>query len=209
MIKSSRTAPYALLFSLILVLIFIAGVRYGGDVEKTNKQIVSTTVTSPTQQEQMATPTPNTVYASKNINECGIEFLIPAGLVESKLSTSHDSENAVYATELHLENDPKPLIITSCVSKSLESRVKFSVNQDIISNWPSINPYEGIVEVPKSKNEVIHIDRIFNGYYLVNIERKGFPQVDMILDSSIYPLIESSLKLLPTPTDIPTVTPTP
>lgn len=70
-----KTTPYLFLGFLLLVLLFIVGVRYGQQVEKTNKLTSYLVSIAPS-----ATPAPSTVplaFKSYKHAPCGLQFLIP------------------------------------------------------------------------------------------------------------------------------------
>ena len=71
-----KKASYFFIFFLIIILVFILGVRYGQRVEKANKVIDSMTKISPT---ITASPTPIT-YKEYKSKKFGIKFTYPADL---------------------------------------------------------------------------------------------------------------------------------
>lgn len=72
-----KTKPYLFLFSLVVILAFILGVRYGQKIEKNNK-IVDFILKSPSPTPLPSpTPVPNTEYKSK---KWGLKFVYPANL---------------------------------------------------------------------------------------------------------------------------------
>jgi hypothetical protein len=77
-----KPGPYILLFTLTLVLIFIVGVRYGQNVEKTNKTISNYLLSiTPTKPIPTVLPLAFQTYQSKT---CGISFLYPNSLTKEK-----------------------------------------------------------------------------------------------------------------------------
>lgn len=79
-----KTKSYVFLFVMILVLIFILGVRYGQNVEKNNKVVDYLLKITPTK----PIPSPTLVkYVDYKSKKWGIKFTYPAGL-EVKEDTS-------------------------------------------------------------------------------------------------------------------------
>lgn len=72
-----KIKPYLFLFFLVVVLIFILGVRYGQKIEKNNKMVNYILSITPTPKPPMPTPVKYKDYKSK---KWGIKFTYPAGL---------------------------------------------------------------------------------------------------------------------------------
>ena len=72
-----KTKPYLFLFSLVVILAFILGVRYGQKVEKSNKIIDAfLKLPSPT---MLPTPTPIS-YIEYKSKKWGLKFTYPSNL---------------------------------------------------------------------------------------------------------------------------------
>lgn len=77
--------PYLFLFSLVVILVFIIGIRYGQRVEKTNKTIDYVLSLTPTK----TATSPTTVEYKKYVNStCGIEFVYPSNLAKKESTVS-------------------------------------------------------------------------------------------------------------------------
>lgn len=77
-----KTTPYFFLGFLLLVLLFIIGVRYGQHVEKTNKLTNYLVSMAPS-----ATPAPSTVplaFKTYKHTPCGVQFLLPSSFTTVK-----------------------------------------------------------------------------------------------------------------------------
>lgn len=77
-----KTTPYFFLGFLLLVLLFIVGVRYGQQVEKTNKLTSYLVSIAPS-----ATPAPSTVplaFKTYKHAPCGLQFLVPTSFTTVK-----------------------------------------------------------------------------------------------------------------------------
>ncbi len=72
-----KIKPYLFLFFLVVVLIFILGVRYGQKIEKNNKVVNYILSITPTPKPPTPTPVKYQDYKSK---KWGIKFTYPAGL---------------------------------------------------------------------------------------------------------------------------------
>ena len=81
----NKIGPYILVTSLVLVLIFIVGLRYGQSVEKSNKKVEFTLSLPPTKIPPTSIPLEFKTYVHKI---CGIQFLYPSSLNIQKESSS-------------------------------------------------------------------------------------------------------------------------
>ena len=74
---SKKSGPYILLITLLLVLVLILGIRYGQNVEKTNKKIDCILSITPTRPPPSPTPITYQDYKSK---KSGIKYTFPTNL---------------------------------------------------------------------------------------------------------------------------------
>lgn len=77
-----KTTPYIFLGFLLLVLLFIVGVRYGQNVEKTNKLTSYLVSIAPS-----ATPAPSIIplaFKPYKHAPCGVQFLLPTSFTTVK-----------------------------------------------------------------------------------------------------------------------------
>lgn len=81
----NKLGPYLLIIGLIIILVFIVGVRYGQKVEKTNKIINYLISLPPTKPAPTSIPLQFSTYSHSG---CGIQFLIPLNLVTKDESTT-------------------------------------------------------------------------------------------------------------------------
>jgi len=72
---SHKIGPYLVLTTLLIILVFILGVRYGQRVEKANKQIDFVLSITPTPKPPTPTPISYQDYKSK---KWGLKFTFPA-----------------------------------------------------------------------------------------------------------------------------------
>lgn len=83
---SKKAGPYIFIVTLVIVLIFVIGVRYGQKVEKINKETSYLLTKYP-----MLSPTPTsspTEYKTIVLKTCGISFLIPNTLTIDRETSS-------------------------------------------------------------------------------------------------------------------------
>lgn len=87
-----KPGPYILFFSLIAILVFIIGIRYGQNVEKTNKK-VNFYLSLPPTKPPAPTETPLEFNTYKHPG-CGLSFLYPNSLkIEKESSYSAKLKN--------------------------------------------------------------------------------------------------------------------
>ncbi len=79
-----KLGPYLLIVFLLLILVFVGGVRYGQKVEQANKFINYLISLSPTHPQ--TTPPPLQFATYKN-EVCGLQFLYPTSLKKEKESS--------------------------------------------------------------------------------------------------------------------------
>ena len=161
-----KIKSYALLSILALILFFIIGVRYGQNVEKTNKvinYILSITPTkspSPTKQLEFQT------YINKS---CGIQFLYPAYLekTESTISASF-TQNTKTQIEINCDvNNSIKEIIDNKTTGTAEAMFK---NKKIMVKTDSENVYSFKTTHPRTLKNIF-----------ISVQKTLFP----LLDSSL------------------------
>ena len=86
-----KKGPAILLVVLTIILVFILGVRYGQQVEKTNKSIAALLSVTPTKPQPTQAPITFKTYSGK---ACGAQFLYP-----SNLNIIKESSTSVQLTE--------------------------------------------------------------------------------------------------------------
>lgn len=78
--------PYLFLLVLVIILVFVGGIRYGRNVEQANKAVNYVLSLPPTQPP--TTPAPQTVgFYQVESKLCGIKFLLPSTLAKDKVSS--------------------------------------------------------------------------------------------------------------------------
>jgi len=83
-ISMNKRGPYFLIASLVLVIVFIAGLQYGKQVEKTNKTItalLSITPTRPIEPIKIG-------YIRFEHKQCGVSFVYPSLISQVKQSST-------------------------------------------------------------------------------------------------------------------------
>ena len=96
-------APYIFLLFLVLILVFVGGLRYGQSVEKTNKVVDFILSITPSPTVSPVRPSPVS-FRQYNMKGCNISFLYPTSLTVGR-STS-DSGQLMDAND--------PAILFSC-----------------------------------------------------------------------------------------------
>src|SRR3989344_1846335 len=80
----NKRGPYFLIASLVLVIVFIAGLQYGKHVEKTNKTITAVLSISPTRPDEPI----KISYIRFEHKECGVSFVYPSLISQVKQSST-------------------------------------------------------------------------------------------------------------------------
>lgn len=160
--------PYTLIGALVLILIFIGGIRYGQRVEKANKTVDFLASIPPTQPAPTQPPLQFAAYKNKT---CGIEFLYP-----SFLSYETSSESARFVREKQAVIQISCEKILSPPPVSLEAPVateEITLKNQAISGTLQNNQLIFTVKNPLN-----------NRTLLIRIER------------DLYPLFEKSLEYI-------------
>ncbi|KKQ01665.1 MAG: hypothetical protein UX17_C0038G0004 [Parcubacteria group bacterium GW2011_GWC2_45_7] len=168
-----KNKSYVLLFLLILILIFIIGVRYGQKVEKTNKAINYLLSITPTQPVTVvpAKPLEFQNYTNKT---CGISFLYP-----NSLTVQESSNSAVFSASNNEEQ-----IKLSCDEKT---QIKTIIADEDIATATAVFKNMKIT-VKNTNNSGVYIFKIVNPKNLKNIY--------VAVKKSLYPLFEKSLEFI-------------
>ena len=136
--KTKKIIPFAFLGLLLLIVIFIIGVKYGrqvAEVDKTIKFLISITPTKAI----TPSPQPSISYLSYSNEDCGVEFLYP-----SDLSITYES-----STGGQLKNKNKDTIEFGC-----------RLNAPLIKNMPNTATTSVMIqdkEITASKSGDIYI----------------------------------------------------
>jgi hypothetical protein len=167
---SKKPGPYVLVFILIIIIIFILGIRYGQKVEKTNKIIDFVASIPPTK------PVPTNIpleFKNYKNEDCGIRFLYPANLTiknDSSISARFISNNE----ELIKIDCQKP-------SNKIESTKK---DENLATT-----------EVEFKKKKII-VNELNSYYSFKLLNQKKNIEVDITVEKGLFPLFESSYETL-------------
>lgn len=132
-----KKGPIILLSLLLLILIFVVGVRYGQKVEQTNKVIKAIISIPPSPTPTKPKPVVYKTYQSK---PCNLEFLYPDSLVLKESSTEAVfAENKTVAIEIGCEKTPKFFEVYND-TKVASAEVTFK-NQKVLAKIPSKDMY--------------------------------------------------------------------
>lgn len=165
-----RIGPWLLLTTLIVVLVFIGGVRYGQRVEKTNEQVEATLSVTPTKTPEKA----DLKFSTYSNKRCGLEFLYPAHLQVRQLASTSAQFTAGGSTVISFScgrTDPFEKMLTG--SKTATQEIIF---QD--------KPVITTVQEEKSIRK-----------FFLTIQNPVTNQFNyFILQENLYPLFEKSLE---------------
>ncbi|MBI2051367.1 hypothetical protein HYT33_01250 [Candidatus Roizmanbacteria bacterium] len=168
-----KKGPFILLFSLLLVLIFIVGVRYGQRVEQTNKTVsylLSLTPSAPTPTEG---PLRFQTYEHK---PCGLQFIYPSTI--SKKNEASD--------EAAFEQKKHTLLAFSCQKNP--KLLSFFEGEKVATE-----------EIKFQKRTLRVKTRSEEGQKLILLTLQNplnGKTVYLMVDEKLYPLFESSLIFL-------------
>lgn len=187
---TKKNVPYLFLLILIIVLIFIGGVKYGQKVEEANKTIKYILSITPTKPAPTLAPTKPISYQTFTDDYCGIKLLYPSNLtpvyyygVGQSIKFVED-KSAITDKTTHLRIDcdvPNGFFIFTERAASESA----TLNKEKITRYEKNNSY-GFEYENKSKQIKIAI----------------------IVSKELYPLLEASLeKITPGPTK-PATSPT-
>lgn len=177
-----KKAPYVLLFVLVVILIFIVGVRYGQRVEKANKTIDY--IVSLTPKAPPLTPTPQVItYDTYAHQGCRVSFLYPSTLEVERQT----------ATAALLTVSGSPAITVQCLTAPSPTSTK---KQTV----PLIFQGKSIVAEKRKVGDVTLV--------AFNLTHPATGRtLEFAVEESLYPLLERSLTFsVPTPTVAPAPT---
>lgn len=204
---SKKNVPYIFLLLLIVVLIFLGGVKYGKKVEETNRVIKYILSITPTQTPTKPTAIPNG-FKMFTDDRCGIEFLIP-----DNLSTRFDISGMLPIEWIN-------------ASKKTEITYWCETYGDIpegglITVIPTYTPkvaFEKFYDIPLTATDSMMLNSKKVTYYKSTIE-SGLIAIKFIhpisgkfigisVSKRLYPLLKQTLQLTSQPSSSPTKKPT-
>src|SRR3990167_2155584 len=115
-----KTTPYIFLGFLLLVLLFIVGVRYGQHVEKTNKLTSYLISIAPT-----ATPAPSTAplaFKTYKHAPCGIQFLLPTSFTTVKEGSEGAMLQEAGTIKISFECQKQPTITQTPSTQTIDRK---------------------------------------------------------------------------------------
>ncbi len=164
-----KRGPYIFLIILIIVLVFILGIRYGQSVEKTNKVIDYFLSLPPTKPQTTPAPLRFETYTNK---VCGIKFLYP-----SFLKKEEDSSDSARFAEKNIT-----VLVLSCKEKN--EVLSLLEDKNIASQ--EITLKEKKVTAKLNKNNFIFEFK----------NPKNHKTLYLLINQNLFPLFESSLQYL-------------
>lgn len=139
-----KTTPYFFLGFLLLVLLFIVGVRYGQHVEKTNKFTSYLVSIVPS-----ATLAPSTVplaFKTYKHASCGVQFLLPTSFTTVKEGTEGAMLQEGGTIKISFECQRQPTVTQSTTSQTISFQKKMMPVKEV--NYHYIftlrNPYSNL-----------------------------------------------------------------
>ena len=171
-----KLRPYMFLLILIILIIFILGVRYGQRVEKNNKVIEWYLTRMPTPTAPVIPTVIEIDYDTYKDKTCGVSFLYPKNLKTESSTASAVFKSSDGTTELTLQCDRQQnkLISQLDTAKLATKEMTFKQQQ--------IQAREGQLNTGKSMVGFTIRNPINNEFVLFN------------LNKNLYPLIEKTLQ---------------
>lgn len=167
-----KSTPYIFLMILAVILTFILGVRYGKNVEQTNKTISYLLTLTPIQKQPSPTITESMRFISYTNKQCGVQFLYP-----SYLDKKESSDSATFTkTELTFVK------IDCGKNTGIKEELKWTTQEIQFKNKKII------AEVQKTAENELLSFTIYN-----TIKGKN---ISVTVEKNLYPLFESTLQFL-------------
>lgn len=170
---AKKSTPYIFLIILAVILTFILGVRYGKNVEQTNKTISYLLTLTPAQKQPLPMATESIRFITYTNKQCGVQFLYP-----SYLDKKESSDSAIF-------------------TKSGLTVVKIDCDKAIgIKEEPKL----ATQEVQFKNKKIIAQDQKTDGNELLSFTIyntiKG-KNISVTVEKNLYPLFENTLQFLP------------
>jgi hypothetical protein len=167
-----KKVPYIFLGILIVIVIFILGVKLGGRVEKTNKVIDVILSLPPT---KTPAPTKPIAFDTFKHKECGIQFLYPKTLKAEKISTE----------DAHLvANGTDEEIYVNCSKSNYLTT---------ILNENNVTTSEAQLKNQKIKIYTLKTDSQEFASFQVKNPSNG-KLITVVIDKNLYPLFENTVQ---------------
>lgn len=191
---SQKNLPYIFLLLLIIVLIFLGGVKYGQKVEETNKVIkyvLSVTPTKPAPTQIPEKPLEYKTFIDQYI--CGVKFLYP-----NTLTPVEDRDGRTRGILSLRDQDGMEHVYLQCFWPNISDepiRVAFDKTLQLPSSITASATFKDkpIVIYQGQNNEIslkFWHPKIQNTYFLVS------------LNKNLYPLFEKTLEFIPLEKDL-------
>lgn len=167
---NAKKGPLILIVFLIVVLVFVLGVRYGQRVEMTNKTVSLALSLTPAGPTVTKSPLQFATYTSK---DCGVEFLYPSSVSLIKRSTE----------EAKLSQDSALAVAFSCAKNP--SFAPFFEDKSVVTSQVTFQKQVYKARVRKTDSQK----------YLFFTLRNPLTgkTVSLAVEEKLYPLLQSSL----------------
>ncbi len=170
-----RMLPYLFLIALIVILVFILGVRYGSGVSVKNQVVQFVLSLTPTPNQPTALPT--LTFMNFENKHCGLRFTYPSFLLIEKESTTSASFAQNSTRALSILCDKKTLQLDPSENERFATQEVTLKNQKITSR----------VEKGE-KGEFFH--------FQIKNPRNG-KVISVTVEKNLFPLFEKTVEFLP------------
>ena len=201
---SQRKLPYLFLLILIIILIFVGGVKYGQKVEQANKVIKYVLSITPTPIKPTAIPNGFKMFTD---DRCGIAFLMP-----DNLSTRYDISGMLPPEWINASKETEITYWCETYGEIPEG--------GLITVIPTYTPkvaFEKFYDIPLTATDSMMLNSKKITYYKSTI-KSGLIAIKFIhpisgkfigisISKRLYPLLKQTLQLMPAESQTPTLKP--
>lgn len=202
---TQRKLPYLFLLILIIILIFVGGVKYGQKVEEANKVIKYVLSITPTKSPPKPTPTLSLEF--KTVTYCDMSFIIPSYLkYEGGVNDSADR---------YIDKDDNSAIILVCYDPTIQpdSAKILGFPNKAKDFLVSVNSKDVTATVSGQFKNSAAENKVYSGKKGIRYIRLIHPKTGYFIyvdiDERLYPLFEKTLEfttpipMKPTQTTLP------
>lgn len=173
--KKRKLMPYIFIVSLLLILAFLGGTKYGKDLERTNKVIDLFTKITPPVTSEPTKPVERGFKLYENAT-CGISFAYPSYL-------SIEEESSSSASFISADNETVDI---SC-EPDYTLPEAFLQEEKIATTSLELNDEPVLASVSAVKEDEKY------SFSLRNAKKRL--DIDILISSSLYPLFAQSVKI--------------
>jgi hypothetical protein len=173
---NKKVTPYLFLGILLLILIFILGVKYGKKVEVTNRELkfIHGLTLTPTPSPIPTKPVAFSMYTNK---ECGIQFLYTKELLVNEASfEAHFKETGTQSDLIYI-NCAKTSILPKLIEENKLATQEMKLKNQTIKTY---------VKGTDAEKVTFQVKNPSNGKLIT-----------VVIDKNLYPLFENTVQYLP------------